>query len=222
MRRHLQAVKVFEILRRDALSLLNDRFFKKNILRCRSSDGVLMYNHPRIDACNVHKDIKHSKWPSPCDTRDGIRSTHLVTFVHATLCHIIVQDNLWFLVASSTTPESCILETSMTALFRFGTNETNTLSFWNPNILSPGCLAFVGRNSGGISCLFFYIFPNMFVFQDIMQEWDVCAPIIVAVLNRRHESLHNISRSVSHLVGSWRLFSLINLQVAAVESLCIT
>jgi len=66
----------------------------------------------------------------------------------------------------------------------------------------------------------------MVVFQQIMQEFDVCASIIschifVAVLNRRHKSLHNISRSVSHLIGSWRLFSLINRQVAAVESLCI-
>ena len=36
-------------------------------------------NHPRIDARNFHKDIKHSKWPGPCDTRDEIRCTHLVT-----------------------------------------------------------------------------------------------------------------------------------------------
>jgi len=35
--------------------------------------------HPRIDARNFHKDIKHSKWPGPCDTRDEIRCTHLVT-----------------------------------------------------------------------------------------------------------------------------------------------
>src|SRR5215510_1029730 len=66
-----------------------------------------------------------------------------------------------------------------------------------------------------------------FLFQQIMQEWDVCVPIIschifVAVLNRRHEPLHNISRSVSHVIGSWWLFSTVNLQVAAVESLCIT
>jgi len=60
-----------------------------------------------------------------------------------------------------------------------------------------------------------------------MQEWDVCVPIIschifVAVLNRGHKSIHNISRSVSHVIGSWQLFTTINLQVAAVESLCIT
>ena len=60
---------------------LNDRFFKKTILSCGSSDGVLRDGvyHPRTDACNFHKNIKYSKRPSPCDTRDEIRSTHLVT-----------------------------------------------------------------------------------------------------------------------------------------------
>src|SRR5215510_5956380 len=88
------------------------RYFSRNAETFLGSEGVVFQEkystlrfimwcvecvyHPRIDACYVHKDIKHSKRPSPYDTRDGIRSTHLVTRVHATLCHIIVQDNLWF------------------------------------------------------------------------------------------------------------------------------
>jgi len=71
---------IWDLETRCSFIRLNDRFFQEKYSELRfirwCVDGVY---HPRIDACSIHKDIKHSKRPSPCDTRDGIRSTHLVT-----------------------------------------------------------------------------------------------------------------------------------------------
>jgi len=55
--------------------VFQEKYFALRFIRW-CVDGVY---HSRIDACNVHMDIKHSKRPSPCETRDRIRSTHLVT-----------------------------------------------------------------------------------------------------------------------------------------------
>ena len=124
---------IWDLKTRCSFIRLNDRFFKKSILRCGSTDGVLMVY--------ITQELMPAMFIRIWNTARGHRlvtceteyEAHILSRVHATLCHIIVQDNLWFF-----------------------------------------------RQKFGWSFMFIFLHCSQqgcFLFQQIMQEWDVCVSI---------------------------------------------